>query len=193
MPRSRVWMLGVMLMLIAPFIGAGDAKLVDNPAYHSWDDAKIGTVVHAAGTFESRGTKRKMKGSKKLIERTPDALTFELSSITTDPSGKVTKSTEMRQVVPAKIPPDRVNIPDDIEGKAKTVRQETITIAGKAYKCTVIKIEGTKSNGAKSTTMRWHCDDVIGGTVRLETTTEYEGEKFITRLELGSIEIPKAP
>jgi len=190
MTRFRTLILSA-LMLFVPLVGADDSQLVDDPAYRGWDDAAIGTVVHAVGTIESRGTTGSLKQSRKLIERTPESLTIELSSTITDPNGKVWPGPGKVYVVRAKVPLDRVHVPDEIEGSAKIIREETITIAGKSYKCTVIQVEGTMGSGSANVTdTRWKCDDVIGRTVRSETTIEREGEKVTTKLELDSIEIP---
>ena len=193
MINARAWMLGLLMILTGALVGADDVQLVDNPAYHSWDDAPIGTTVHAAGTIETQGGKGNLKVSKKLVERTPASLTFELSSTfidLDDPNGKEMKQPASSQSVQAKISPDRINVPEEIDGKATVVGKETITVGGKSYECTVIKIEGTRSGAVKVEMKRWNCDDVIGRTVRSETTMEKDGQKIITKLEVTSIERP---
>lgn len=193
MRNARAWMLGMLMMLTGALVGADDAQLVDNPAYHSWDDAPIGTAVHAAGTIETQGGKGSLKVSKKLVERTPDSLTFELSSTfidLDDPDGKEVKQPASSQTVQAKISPDRINVPEEIDGKATVVGNETITVGGKSYECSVIKIEGTRAGAVKVEMRRWNCDEVIGRTVRSETTMEKDGQKVMTKLEVTSIEKP---
>lgn len=188
MTRFCILSLSAMMMFV-PLIGANDAELVDNPAYHAWDDAPIGTVVHVVGTAESGETIGKLRGSRKLIERTPDALTFELTATKTDHTGKVSSSPVRQQIVKSRVPPERANVPEEMEGSAKFVREETITVADKSYKCTVVQIEGTYLiTGSEVTVTRWNCDEVIGQTVR--SISEFHQEKVTTKLELDSIEVP---
>lgn len=179
----------IALMLIVPLAGADDSQLVDNPSYHAWDNAPIGTVVHLIGTYESGETTGQLTGSRKLIERTPEALTLVVSGTTTDESGEVSQLPGGQHVIKARVPQKRMNVPEEMEGIVKVVREETITVAGKSYKCTVIQLEGTYLiTGSKVTVTRWNCDEVIGQTVR--SISEFHQEKVTTKLELDSIEFP---
>jgi|GEM_PF-3522534 len=190
MDRSRVWILGLMLTLTVALVRADDARLVDNPEYHGWDNAPIGTVVRSIGTTKVNGTTYKTKGSKTLVKRSPDSLTIDVQLIHDDPSGQDTPMPVDHRVIPAKVPPERLHVPAGMGGKATITGQATITIAGREFKCDIVEIEATVGKGAaKVRVKQWLSNDLIGRTVRYEAFVEQDGETMESTSEFVSLEL----
>lgn len=150
------------------------------------------TVSEAAGmTMESV---TEMKTTLKEISATEATLEVE-TSVTSKVNGmesKVPTQTTITKLPLAASGPAPTDTPSAAPSPAVKVdtAQETLTIGGKPIKCTVSAVV-TEAEGAKITAKSWTSDDVPGGLVKSESTTEGGPAKAVIKTELVEFDAKK--
>ncbi|MGC4030620.1 MAG: hypothetical protein QM754_02565 [Tepidisphaeraceae bacterium] len=156
----------VLACLIAPIARADDAK--PNPEYEAWAKCKPGATVTIKGSTETAGNKMENSVTTKLLEVTPEKAVVE-STITMEMMGqKMPQPPQKRDVPKTFVMPKPHAVPGQPEQKAPEpkIGEETITVAGKEYKCKTTEIE-LNQNGMKVHSKTWTSDQVPGGMVKM--------------------------
>ncbi|HEX8325215.1 MAG TPA: hypothetical protein VF595_15035 [Tepidisphaeraceae bacterium] len=162
-------------LVLSGTLGAA-ARAEVNPEYQSWSKCKPGATVKIAGTSEAMGQKSSQTITTKLLELTPEKAVVE-SSVSIDMMGQTMNQPAVKRDVPAAVtPPDTSKldpaVAEKIKAAIKDVKkgEETITVAGKSYKCTTTEA-ASDANGMKSVTKSWNSAEVPGGMVKVEVST----------------------
>lgn len=121
----------------------------------SWSKVKTTTESTVAGRKNTMAIEMKQT----LVAKTSDKATIETE---TTMMGNTTKTK-------ADIPLNSSATGTATKNPAK-MGSETITVAGKSFKCKTAEIQ-SEANGMKTSTKSWMADEVPGGIVKSESTT----------------------
>jgi hypothetical protein len=174
----------------ALFAGASMTRAADteNPEYKSWAGQKPGTVVKYHMTTAG-ATKMEMDRSVKLIEVKPDAVTVEDTTVM-DMNGTKINTPAQKRSIPAKgAAAGAAPNAGAAGGAAAKESEESVDVAGKAYKCKVVEASN-EANGMKTKSKTWTSTDVPGYIVKMTATTE-GAVKSETSMTLTGIDAAK--
>ena len=161
-----------------------------NPMYDSWASHKPGTMVTMAGTSEAGGMKTDMEQTYTLVEVTPEKAVVELKNTMTV-MGNKTELPAQKMDIPAGAPATPGETPGAAPAATPTpdakTSEETVTVAGKAYKATCTETNADQ-NGMKIVSKVWTSPEVPGNMLKMESTTE-GAMKSSTKLEVKKVEI----
>jgi hypothetical protein len=171
----------------APVARAADEK-VENPGYKSWAAHKAGTTVTLESSSAVAGQTFKTEIVQKLIELTPENATVEVTTkinIAGAPPQqpqkvKIPSKVDKSQATPGQLPPG-------VKGEMKDKGTEKVTVAGKEYSCKVYEFTG-ESNGIKTSGKSWTSEQIPGGMVKLESTSNVAGSDAKTTMAVTKIE-----
>jgi hypothetical protein len=128
-----------------------------------WNNFKPGSWAKLKTTSETTvaGHKTAMTIETKttLVSKTADKATVETE---TTMMGNTTKAK-------AEIPLNSTATGTAQQNAAK-MGSETITVAGKTFKCKTVEVQ-SEANGMKTSTKSWMADEVPGGIVKTESTS----------------------
>jgi hypothetical protein len=158
-----------MLFVMAASPRTARADQVDNPLYAAWAKFKPGstaTIKHAMH-MEGGGMNmdRTFETTSKLVEVTPEKATL---NATTTAGGRTTVH---KQELASKMDSADKNLP-------KQIGQETITVDGKSYSCTIYDLE-INEHGSVAHAKAWVASEVPGGVVKMESHVT-QGEMKVT-------------
>ena len=143
---------------------------IDNPEYAAWSKFELGTSLTVKMVMESNDMSHESTQLVKLLEVGSDNLVLE-TDMTMTIAGRKTHATVRRDVPKTHAPPSDVDKADAAK-PAVTLEEgaETLTLGGARYKCqwkhTKVSVKG------KETELKtWHCDEVPGGMMKMESTT----------------------
>lgn len=147
-------------------VGVARAEKIDNPEYKNWSQFKVGSSVTMKMVTEASGMKTEMEQTTTLVELTGDKAVLETKGKMVV-SGNTMDMPASKRDVPAKVD----NQPAG-EGKKPEMKEseEEISVGGGKVKCKKIETT-TESNGMKTASKVWTCNDVPGGTVKMEADT----------------------
>jgi hypothetical protein len=74
-----------------------------------------------------------------------------------------------------------------VKGEMKDKGTEKVTVAGKEYSCKVYEFTG-ESNGVKTSGKSWTSEEIPGGMVKLESTSNVGGNDAKTTMAVTKIE-----
>jgi len=147
---------------------------IDNPEYASWSKFELGTWLTVKMMMESTDMSHESMQIVKLLEVGSDNLVLE-TDMTMTIAGRKTHATVKRDVPKTHAPPSDDHKADAAKPAVKLEEgSETLTVGGAEYKC---KWKHTKVsvNGKETDMKTWHCDEVPGGMLKMETTTGAAG------------------
>jgi hypothetical protein len=174
------------LALICSTVRAGQ---VENPAYKEWAKYKPGTSITIATTSDAGGQTSKVETKTTLKEVSDDKVVLE-TAMSMDAGGQkmdmpaqTTEVKKMMDEMPAM--PNAQTQTADAKANTKTTDESVTTAAGTfKAKCTEATME---ANGSKTTSKTWTSDEVPGGMVKMEATTDGP-MKSTTKSELKAFE-----
>ena len=142
------------------------AASVDNPEFKSWSKFGEGSMVEYKVQSEAAGTKTESTMTITLVEKTDEKPGLGTKTKMVVAGNEMTMPAQKRDV-PAKIEqaegsgekPDMEEGNEDVEAAGKTLSCKTTTTV-------------TESNGMKTTSKSYMCDDVPGGMVKMSSQTE---------------------
>jgi hypothetical protein len=147
----------VLLAVIFALLGSNWQSAVadddTNPVYTSWAKHKIGTVLRTRTVGETDGEKVDVEYEIKLLKLADDKLSIESTRFINIMGTRKKDSTNV-QVIKAKN-----------QTKPRKGAEETITIDGKDYKCTIVE-STVSSNADEYVSKIWFCDDMPGTIVK---------------------------
>ena len=149
----------------------------DSPLYASWAKLKPGSSITLSVEMMAMGQDVKTQVLQKLTEVAPEQLIVETTM--TSP-GRTVGPTKV--AIKAKVPKDeadRTRLPPGMKGQTKELADETVEAGGKSYKCKVTEFVGELQGGTTKGKI-WSSDEVPGGMVRTEMTTEGKMASTIT-------------
>jgi hypothetical protein len=148
-------MMGIAaLTALAVVSMAADNSAWSNCKPGAWSKLKTTSETTVAGHTTNMTIETKMT----LVSKTADKATVATE---TTMMGRTTKTT-------ADIP-----LKSDAKGTSQTpvkMGSETITVAGKAFKCKTVEVQ-SEANGMKTSTKSWMADEVPGGIVKSVSTS----------------------
>ncbi|MGO9095731.1 MAG: hypothetical protein ACLQGV_10955 [Bryobacteraceae bacterium] len=142
------------LTILAVASMAADNSAWGNFKPGSWTKLKTTSDTTVAGHTTSMSIETKMT----LVSKTADKAVVE------------TETTMMGNTTKAKA---EIPLKSDAKGTAQTppkMGSETITVAGKTFKCKTFEIQ-SEANGMKTSTKTWIADEVPGAIVKSESTS----------------------
>lgn len=167
-----------------------DREEAENPQYKTWARFPKGTVAVERTITETEGNDAKTVTTVtyKLLEVTPEHVELESQASTRRYDGHESNNPPNTYTVPRllRLPP---GMKKDDFGKPKGSEQgeETVTVAGRAYKAKWYK--GTDRNEAGEVFVQtWTSDDMPGGLVKSVTRTP--AVKKLSTIEVIEIRIP---
>jgi hypothetical protein len=176
------------LSLVAGQAARAAEEQVENPAYKSWKAQKPGTTVTMESSSAVAGQTFKTEITQKLIAVTPEAATVERTTKINVPG--VPPQPAQKMQIPAKVDKSRATpgqLPTGVKGEMKDKGTEKVTVAGKEYSCKVYEFTG-ESNGVKTTGKSWTSEEIPGGMVKLESSSNVGGNDAKTTIEVTKIE-----
>jgi hypothetical protein len=143
---------------------------IDNPEYTSWSRFELGTSLTVKMVTAFNGMSHESMQIVKLLEVGSDNLVLE-TDMTMTIAGRKTHATIKRDVPKSQALPSTENKADAAKPTVKLEEGfETLTIGGAEYKCTW-KHTKVSGNGNDIELKTWHCDEVPGVMVKMESTT----------------------
>lgn len=176
------------LSLVAGQVARAADEQVENPAYKSWKAQKVGTTVTLESSSAVAGQTFKTEITQKLVEVTPEAATVEVATKIAIAGAPPQQPQKVK--IPAKVDKGQATpgqLPPGVKGEMKDKGTEKVKVAGKEYTCKVYEFTG-ESNGIKTTGKSWTSDEIPGGMVKLESTSNVGGNDAKTTMEVKSIE-----
>jgi hypothetical protein len=176
------------LSLVAGQVARAAEEQVENPAYKSWKAQKPGTTVTLESSSAVAGQSFKSEIVQKLVEVTPEAATVEMTTKINIAGAPPQQPQKVK--IPAKVDKSKGTpgqLPPGVKGEMKDKGTEKVTVAGKAYSCKVYEFTG-ESNGIKTTGKTWTSEEMPGGMVKLESTSNVGGNDAKTTMEVTKIE-----
>jgi hypothetical protein len=196
----------LMLTLALAGSAARAEETVDNPLYQSWAKFKVGTTVtreqHLTATpnLDSR-----TQITEKLVELTPDKAVLEVTTTgpvfqgqpDTSPPHQDVRTTELPARMkkfqpdpPATAPAAPQASPQGPQPSQMTTTFEDLTIGQKTYRCTVYQNIGQSKPGTRFVIKNWHCLDMPGLMVKMETTNSGgDGTDLRISLQVTAVDI----
>ncbi len=158
--RTSLAAIVLSLLLITPPFARAEGEQMDNPAFAAWSRFNIGSSETLTAELQGPNAdapKMTMEMTRKLIEKTDDHVTIEVTT-TMDIGGQ--KRT---------MPPRNQNVPAKMEKKdVKSSGSEDVEAAGKKYTCKVYDVKGFSAQNPDATVKLWVNDDIPGGLVKME-------------------------
>ncbi|MEZ6183973.1 MAG: hypothetical protein R3F62_03065 [Planctomycetota bacterium] len=151
------------LALLVPGVCFAD---VDNPEFQSWSKFGVGSMVEYKVQSEAAGTKTESTMTVTLVEKTDDKVVLETKTTMVVAGNEMTMPAQKRDV-PAKLKEQEGQAGENEAQEGK----DEVEAAGKTLSCKTTQ-SVTESNGMKTTSKVWTCDDVPGGMVKMESKTE---------------------
>jgi hypothetical protein len=170
--RRLIPFLAVCCMMICSSVLA---EQIENPAYTSWAKYKPGTSTTMAMSSDMGGQASKMETKTTLKEVAADKLVIEMAT-SMEAAGQKMDMPAQKVDVPKMIdkPAAAAGTPPadqkDPKVDAKT-SEETVTVGAGTFKAKVSQAT-MEQGGNKTVTKTWMSDDVPGGMVKMESTTE---------------------
>lgn len=141
------------------------AATVDNPPYVAWAKCPPGSSIDATMTGNRGGAPMTLTMTSTLQSVAPEKATIS-TTVTMQGLPPQTQPTD----VPAKVEEAALYNPQKIPGLTRTVvGKEDVTIAGKAYACTILEMAGTVQDMPVKIRV-WETMDVPGGFAKLHAT-----------------------
>ncbi len=161
------------IILFSGAVAAAD-ETIDNPEFASWSKFKAGTSVTFKTVSEFAGMSSETVSKVTLLEFGSDKLVIETASTTNIAGMKVDVPPMKREITKT------ITLPDAAaKAKAEAEKQkseakteegtETLKIGGVDCKCKWHRVK-LSIMGNESDSKIWTCDDVPGGTVKMEST-----------------------
>ena len=151
------------------------ARAEDNPAYTQWAKYKPGTSTTIAMTSDAGGQTSKMETKSTLAEVTPDKVVIDVVTSMVAAGQKMdmpAQKMEIKKVMDPTPPmdPETQKQVDAAKANSKT-SDESVTVAAGTFKtkCTETTAD---MNGMKTTSKVWTSDEVPGGMIKMEATTD---------------------
>jgi hypothetical protein len=176
------------LSLVAGQVARAAEEQVENPAYKSWKAQKPGTTVTLESSSAVAGQTFKVEISQKLVEVTPEEATVEVATKINVPGAPPQPARTVK--IPAKVDKSKATpgqLPPGVKGEMKDKGTEKVTVAGKEYSCKVYEFTG-ESNGVKTSGKSWTSEEIPGGMVKLESTSNVGGNDAKTTMAVTKIE-----
>ena len=164
------------------------AGQIENPMYTQWAKFNPGTSVTIAMTSDNAGQTSKMETKTTLKDKSDDKLTLE-TAMSMDAGGQKmdmpAQSIEVKKMIddPAAAAP---NAPADAPKPVTKTSEESVTVVGGTFKAKVTE-STVDAGGSKIVSKTWTSDDVPGGVVKMEATTD-GAAKSSTKMELKSLD-----
>jgi hypothetical protein len=167
--------LALFASVCAFVLACGAVRADDNPAYTSWAKFKPGTSTTMAMASDAGGQTSKTETKTTLKEVTADkvvvevAMSMEAGGQKMDMPAQTMEYKKVMDAAPATpdAPKDQPNMP---KPETKT-SEESVTVAAGTFKtkCTESKMKMGEMNTVSNV---WTSDEVPGGMVKMEATTD---------------------
>jgi hypothetical protein len=173
-----------VVAVFALALTAASAIAETNPAYEAWAKHKPGSMVVHKSTADMGGNKMESEMTTTLVEVTPEKVVVEMKNVMVMMGNKI-DSPPMKMDI-TKAMPTAPGQPADAPKPEVKTSEETVTVGGKEYKCTVYETK-MDSGGAVGVTKAWMSMDVPGGMVKSVMTME-KPMAGVTTVELVKFE-----
>jgi hypothetical protein len=183
-----VAILAVCLLTPVSRAAAADEELVDNPAYKSWSEHKVGSAVTYQSNTVIGAQTIKTEISQKLVELTPAKAVVEVSVKIDIPGAQAPPAQKTELAAKVKKSEATVGkLPEGMKGEMKEKGTEKIDVGGKSYTCKVVEFSG-EQNGVKTQGKSWTSDQIPGTLVKMETTANVGGQDMKTTMAVTKID-----
>jgi hypothetical protein len=161
----RVSRIVLALSLVALVGTSALAEQIDNPQFKMWNKFGEGSSVTTTTSFDApNGTKMNSEATTKLVSKSDDAITLEVSA-TMEVMGQTHT-----------LPPHNQTISPKVEKGDEAVQvgtsTEKVEAAGKTFDCKIFELKRTLPNGKTVTAKAWVNEDVPGGVVKMEAKND---------------------
>jgi hypothetical protein len=144
--------------------GFAHAEEVANPTFENWKKFAEGSNSTLVMTIEAGGQKITSETVNKLVTKTDEAITVEVSGSMEIAGQKQAMPTQTQKVTP-KV--EKADAPTQV-GEST----EKVEAAGKTFDCKVYEISKKQPNGQSVKAKIWTNEDVPGGVVKMETKSD---------------------
>jgi hypothetical protein len=183
-------MIATFLSVCALMLVCASVRAEDNPGYTQWAKYKPGTCTTVAMTSDAGGQSSKMETKSTLAEVTPDKVVIDVVTSMEAGGQKMdmpAQKMEIKKAMDATPAPDAETQKQIDAAKANSkTSDETVTVAGGTFKAKLTE-SSMEANGMKTTSKVWTSDEVPGGMVKMEATTD-GAMKSTTKSELKSFD-----
>jgi len=170
--QSRLIAFAIVFTACAVPSSASPEPMVANPQYATWAKHKLGTSIVLQTSTTSGGASMNAQIVETLAELTRDQVVIEVQAKIDGLSESGIAAPTQRITIKAKVAKseiDQLMLPDGTNGQIAPAGSETISAAGKNYRCNVYDFSATQS-GMNFKGKLWRSDDVPGGVVKTNMT-----------------------
>lgn len=164
------------------------AEQIENPQYKEWAKYKPGTSTTMATTSDAGGQTSSMETKTTLKEVTDDKIVLDIS-MSMDAGGQKmnmpAQTTEIKKMIDAPAAADATAAANAPKPDTKT-SDESVTVGAGTFKAKVTEAT-MDAGGSKTTSKTWMSDDVPGGMVKMEASTDGP-MKSTTKMELKAFD-----
>jgi protein-tyrosine-phosphatase len=176
----------ILAVALTVLCGSAMAEQIANPVYDAWKKAGKGASVTTLTKSEAMGTTSESETKTTVVEVTDEKATLEIK-MTATVAGQKMDMPASKIDVPAKVDSATQTTTPAADPKA-TQTEEKVTVPAGTFNCKVQVVEN-EANGMKTKSKIYLSDEVPGGLVKSESTTEGAmASKAVT--ELTKIEKP---
>ena len=173
-------------MVMCASVHAGQ---VENPQYKEWAKYKPGTSMTMSTTSDAGGQSSKMETKTTIKEVTDDHVTLE-TAMSMDAGGQKmdmpAQSTEIKKMMEEMPATPNAQAPADAPKPDTKTSEESVTVGAGTFK-TKLTESTMEAAGNKTVSKTWTSDDVPGGMVKMEATTDGP-MKSTTKMELKALD-----
>jgi hypothetical protein len=174
------------LMFVAASVRAGQ---IENPQYKEWAKYKPGTSMTMATTSDAGGQTSNMETKTTLKEVTDDKVVLDIS-MSMDAGGTKmnmpAQTSEIKKMIDAPAADATAAAAANAPKPDTKTSDESVTVGAGTFKAKVTEAT-MDAGGSKTTSKTWMSDDVPGGMVKMEATTDGP-MKSTTKMELKAFD-----